>query len=68
MRVYKLTHGTELAGPLEGTKEELWAILDGYPDAVVIEVLALEKMAGSEVYSVLLPYAARRMVRGFDGL
>ena len=67
MEVYRLTYGVELAGPIEGTKEELCAILDGYPDALVLEVLVFEKMARSEVYSVLLPYCARRMVEGFDG-
>ena len=65
MTVYKLSYGVELAGPVEGTLEELCELLDSYPNDVVMDVLIFERLAGSELYGALLPYAARRMVRGF---
>lgn len=63
---YSLSYGND-AGKIQGTAEELCALLDGYPDLVVLEVVGLEKIAGSEVYPVLVRYAARRMVKGLEG-
>ena len=54
-----------MAGPVEGTLEELCELLDSYPNDVVMDVLIFERLAESDLYRALLPYAARRMVRGF---
>jgi hypothetical protein len=62
VQIYKLSHGVEGVGAIEGTAAELQALLDGYPVTITLEVLAMEKIAASDVYPVLLRYSARRLV------
>jgi hypothetical protein len=66
MRIYRLSFGTEGMDPIEGTEDELCAILDDYPELMVLELFQAEKRAGGEVASVLLRYVARRFVDGFE--
>lgn len=66
MRVYRLTFGVEGMEPIEGTEDELCAILDHYDELFVVDLFRVEKAAGSEVAQVLLRYVARRFVDRFE--
>lgn len=65
-QVYRLVRGVEGVGPIEGTLDELWRILDGYPTTFVLEVFAMEKDTGTELYPHIRRYAAMRFVDGFE--
>lgn len=60
--IYTLSYGIETLTPLNGTEEELLALLETYPLTVVFDVLIFEKLAGGAFYLPLKRYAARRAV------
>lgn len=62
-KVYTLRHGVEGLGALEGTWEEIRAVLDGYPFAVVQSVFLSELMRRTELYHRMLGYFSEALLR-----
>ena len=61
-----MSFGVEGMEPIEGTEAELCAVLDGYPELMVVDLYLGEKAAGSDLHPVLLRYVAKRFVDGFE--